>query len=303
MPVIGNIGIGVFPEPALEGVVFTDVIDEANPVLQRFARQWRARFAEPPLLLGLAAAHDLATTALEALRLAPALTAAGVRSGLERLRGLPAAVGAAGNHHRLRAVGSRRVQGPADRLPRDPGRARRHAPPVTRDSIVLCAGTIPRATFRERVAAARAGGFDGVSLRLGDYARARAEGLSDAELRALLEGEGLAVAEMEALTAWRPGITPARPEHAEPHVLAVAEAMRARSISVVEGPGAPLPVDVAAEAFAALCDRAAARGLLVHIEFWRGSGLDLADRGIGGRDGGPPERRAARRHLAPGAYA
>jgi hypothetical protein len=96
VPVIGNIGIGVFPEPALEGVVFTDVIDEANPVLQRFARQWRARFADPPLLLGLAAAHDLATTALEALRLAPALTAAGVRSGLERLRGLPAAVGAAG---------------------------------------------------------------------------------------------------------------------------------------------------------------------------------------------------------------
>jgi sugar phosphate isomerase/epimerase len=147
---------------------------------------------------------------------------------------------------------------------------------VTRDSIVLCAGTIPRATFRERVAAARGGGFDGVSLRLGDHARARAEGLSDAELRALLAGEGLAVAELEALTAWRPGITPARPEHAEPHVLAVAEAVGARSISVVEGPGASLPVDVAAEAFAALCDRAAARGLLVHIEFWPGSGLDLA---------------------------
>src|SRR4029077_246454 len=61
-----------------------------------FARRWRARFADPPVLLGLAAAHDLATTALEALRLAPALTPGGVRTGLERLRGLPAAVGAAG---------------------------------------------------------------------------------------------------------------------------------------------------------------------------------------------------------------
>jgi branched-chain amino acid transport system substrate-binding protein len=96
VPVIGNIGLGVFPEPALEGVVFTDVVDEANPVLRRFARQWRARFAEPPVLLGLAAAYDLATTAMEALRLAPALTPAGVRSGLERLRGVPAAAGAAG---------------------------------------------------------------------------------------------------------------------------------------------------------------------------------------------------------------
>ncbi len=96
VPTIGNIGLGVFPEPALEGAVFTDVVDETNPVLQRFARRWQERLGPPPLLLGLAAAHDLATTALEALRLAPALTPAGVRAGLERLRGVPAAAGAAG---------------------------------------------------------------------------------------------------------------------------------------------------------------------------------------------------------------
>ena len=147
---------------------------------------------------------------------------------------------------------------------------------MTSDSIVLCAGTIPRASFRERVAAARAGRFDGISLRLRDQARARADGLSDIEMRALLGGEGVAVAEIEALTAWRPGLTPARPEHGESHVLAIAEALGARSLSVVEGPGPPLPVDEAAEAFAALCDRASERGLLVHIEFWPGSALDLA---------------------------
>jgi len=96
LPVIGNIGIGVFPEAALEGVVFTDVVDDANPVLRRFARRWHAKFAVPLPLLGLAAAHDLATTALEALRHAPALTSAGVRIGLERLRGIPAAAGAPG---------------------------------------------------------------------------------------------------------------------------------------------------------------------------------------------------------------
>jgi sugar phosphate isomerase/epimerase len=147
---------------------------------------------------------------------------------------------------------------------------------VTRDSLILCAGTIPRASFRERVLAARAGAFDGISLRLGDYTRARATGMSDAELRALLDGEGVAVAEIEALVAWRPGVEPARPEHAEARVLAVADAVRARSVSVVEGRGAPLPVDASADAFGALCDRAAAHGLLVQIEFWPGSGLDLA---------------------------
>ncbi len=146
---------------------------------------------------------------------------------------------------------------------------------MTGDSIVLCAGTIPRASFRARIAAASAGGFDGVSLRLHDYTRARAEGLSDADVRSLLAGEGMAVAELEALTAWRPGTTPSRPEYVAPRVLEIADALRARSISVVEGPGAPLPVDVAAEAFAALCDGAAAFGLLVGIEFWPGSGLDL----------------------------
>src|SRR5262249_57082926 len=56
----------------------------------------RAGSPLPLPLLGLAAAHDLATTALEALRHAPALTPAGVRSGLERLRGIPAAAGAPG---------------------------------------------------------------------------------------------------------------------------------------------------------------------------------------------------------------
>src|SRR5262249_36352061 len=75
---------------------------------------------------------------------------------------------------------------------------------------------------------------------------------------------------------WRPGIAPSRPEHAAPRVLEIAAALGARSISVVEGPGAPLPMDVGAEAFAALCDRASACGLLVHIEFWPGSALDLA---------------------------
>jgi branched-chain amino acid transport system substrate-binding protein len=96
VPVIGNIGLGVFPSPDLEGVVFTDVIDETNPVLARFARRYEERHGDRPLLLGLAAAHDLAVTTIEALRRAPAVTSEGLRAGLEAIRGLPAAVGAPG---------------------------------------------------------------------------------------------------------------------------------------------------------------------------------------------------------------
>lgn len=96
VPVVGNIGIGVSPSPELDGVVFTDVIDETNPVLARFARRYEERHGDRPLLLGLAAAHDLASTTVEARRLASSETPSGVRAGLEAVRGLPAAVGAPG---------------------------------------------------------------------------------------------------------------------------------------------------------------------------------------------------------------
>jgi ABC-type branched-subunit amino acid transport system substrate-binding protein len=96
VPIIGNIGLGVFPSPELDGVVFTDVVDETNPVLARLVRRYEERHGDRPIPLGLAAAHDLAATTLEAMRLAPSLTPAGLRAGLEAIRGLPAAVGAPG---------------------------------------------------------------------------------------------------------------------------------------------------------------------------------------------------------------
>ncbi len=141
---------------------------------------------------------------------------------------------------------------------------------------MLSAGTIPNASFRERVAAARAGGFAAISLRVRDYVRARdEEGLTDGGMRALLDEHGVRVAEVEALAAWRPGARAGRRAPSADEVFAVAEAVRARSVSVVEGAGPPPPIDEAARAFAALCDRAAALGLLLHFEFWPGSVLDL----------------------------
>ena len=48
----------------------------------------------------------------------------------------------------------------------------------------------------------------------------------------------------------------------------MADALGARSLNVVDlGEGEPPPIEVTAEAFAALCDRSAAHGLLVSIEF------------------------------------
>jgi sugar phosphate isomerase/epimerase len=145
-----------------------------------------------------------------------------------------------------------------------------------RNDLVLCAGTVPNASLAERIAAARAGGFAAISLSVRHHATARAQGLSDADIRAMLGDGGVAVAEIEVLNRWRPGVRVGRSAPTADEVFAVAEAVGARSICVVEGPGPPPPLDEVTPIFAALCDRGADAGLLLHFEFWPGSALDLA---------------------------
>src|SRR5271170_6423003 len=74
------------------------------------------------------------------------------------------------------------------------------------DDLVLCSGTLPRrVAFAERLAAASAAGFAAVSLWGRYYAAARAEGLSDRDLRTMLDDHGLVVAELDPAWWWLPG--------------------------------------------------------------------------------------------------
>ncbi len=144
--------------------------------------------------------------------------------------------------------------------------------------LVLCSGTLPRdAAFRERVEAAAASGFSGISLWGRDYSRARHEGWSDADLRLLLDDHGLAVAELDPAWWWLPGaaeiVVPSDVDtqdvfgYGEGELFAIADAVGARSINAVDVFGGDWTLDAAAEALAGLCDRAADHGLLVHVEF------------------------------------
>jgi sugar phosphate isomerase/epimerase len=145
------------------------------------------------------------------------------------------------------------------------------------DDLVLSAGSLPRAGFRDRVAAAVAGGFSGISLWARQSERDKADGLDDVEMRAILVDNGLVVTEIEAVSdvlGTPATITSAGPREATCY--RIADALGARSISLVEGAGPPLDVGLAARAFGAVCDRAAISGLLVHIEYWPGSRADLA---------------------------
>ncbi|HTZ10551.1 MAG TPA: sugar phosphate isomerase/epimerase [Acidimicrobiales bacterium] len=147
-----------------------------------------------------------------------------------------------------------------------------------RHDLVLCSGTLPRSTpFRLRVEAAAAGGFRGLSLWGRDYAAARQEGWSDADLAGLLADHGVEVAELDPAWWWTPGAgaVTVPPEldpvdvfrFGEEDLFHVAAAVGARSLNAADVLGGRWGVEEAAEAFARLCDRAAEHGLLVHLEW------------------------------------
>jgi sugar phosphate isomerase/epimerase len=154
---------------------------------------------------------------------------------------------------------------------------------LDRCDLVLCAGTAPHVPLLERLGPARAAGYAGVSLQPAEHARLRAAGTSDAELRRRVADHGLAIAELDAITTWLPGHAP--PPSFDPalarmllactpeRLVPLAASIGARSLTVVEFyGGARVDLDLAAEAFAKVCDLAAGYGLLVHLEFlpWAG---------------------------------
>ena len=150
--------------------------------------------------------------------------------------------------------------------------------PLGAGDLVLCSGTLGREVpFRERVDAAVAGGFSGLSLWGRDYWSARRDGLEDADIRALLADNALEVAELDLAWWWLPGASEVRIPAAldteelfaydEAELFRIADAVGARSLNAIDVFGGDWTVDAAAAAFAGLCDRAAVHGLLVHVEF------------------------------------
>jgi len=146
------------------------------------------------------------------------------------------------------------------------------------DDLVLCSGTLSReVTFTDRLEAAVTGGFTGISLWGRDYERARSERWNDGDLCAMLADNGLSVAELDPAWWWLPGaagvVIPREVDSenvfafGEAELFGIADALGARSVNAVDVFGGSWSLDQAAGAFAALCDRAAEHGLVVHLEF------------------------------------
>ncbi len=136
------------------------------------------------------------------------------------------------------------------------------------DDLILSHFSLGRARpFEERVRAAAGAGFAAMGFYIGEYQRLRAEGRTDADLRAVLDAHGLRVLEIEALRGW----TATGPERdaylaTERAVFGMSDALGPGHHVQVIGPYTGT-LDDAAEAFAGVCDRAAEHGLCAAIEF------------------------------------
>jgi sugar phosphate isomerase/epimerase len=118
------------------------------------------------------------------------------------------------------------------------------------------------------VRAAAAAGYDGIGLRAENY---WAAGLDDAAMLAIAEQHGVRIAEVEYLTGW--GTAADRDEAQRAKERTVFHMARAFGVQHLNaGLLEKLPLDVMAEEFAALCERAG-QDLTVALEFMPYSGV------------------------------
>jgi sugar phosphate isomerase/epimerase len=144
--------------------------------------------------------------------------------------------------------------------------------------LVLCSATIFDRPLEDKIQAAAAGGFQGVTFWPHDHAGAKARGLNDGSIRRMLEDNGVAVDGVDCLLDWLPGDNVpdvAAFRATEDDLYDVVEAVGgARFITVAQAFGQTVDVARATELFAGICGRAARRNLLVTLEpvAWAGIG-------------------------------
>jgi sugar phosphate isomerase/epimerase len=149
--------------------------------------------------------------------------------------------------------------------------------PLPPDALILANGSLPPVAFEERVAAAAGAGFDAIGLSVWEYDRLRGEGYDDNRLRSALNRHGMRVAELEVVLGFA-AIGPDRlrqplpgldytDRDTEARFFEMATLFGARHLQTVGTFNSEKLEDQAVEAFAALCDRAAAYELLVALEF------------------------------------
>jgi len=151
---------------------------------------------------------------------------------------------------------------------------------------VLWAATVRTKPFRERIAAAQAGGFTHMSVFPIDYRGWIDQGLTPAAMRSALREAGIKVLAIDPFVQWIPGFAipadyPAENrsfiDFNEEQIFQIAAELEAEALNCVEGLGQVHERSVLIDAFGSVADRAATRGLRVTLEFMPISSIpDLA---------------------------
>lgn len=130
--------------------------------------------------------------------------------------------------------------------------------------LILSAGTLPKAGFRERISAAKTAGFDAVSLFPQQYLSAlRKEKLSVNNMQEILAEHEIALDEVDPLLDWfAPGATPS-----ESLMVGMARTFGARSMNVAAAFVSDRSLQEITDCFARVCERLAQYGLRADLEF------------------------------------
>jgi sugar phosphate isomerase/epimerase len=167
------------------------------------------------------------------------------------------------------------------------------------DSLVFWSGTLWTDSLEDRFVAARAGGFDEISLFPTDVPELAEDQSRSERVYELSARYGVDVTILDALTSWLPNHESACPEErqglrgiAQDDFFSIGAALDIDSFTVIEPSDRPVDVERASDYFGRICDRAAERGWRVHLEFIPFTGIpdletawrivDSADRHNGG---------------------
>lgn len=139
-------------------------------------------------------------------------------------------------------------------------------------NLILNAQTLPVVPFDVRVKAASSAGYRGLSIRPSEYNGALKQGLDDVAMLRLLAENKVEVTEIGLATTWLPGVDNKPGFDADEATLwHMADIFKPRQLNCAMWESHPV-ADMT-RGFGVLCDRAAAKGLLVALEFIPHSGI------------------------------
>ena len=139
--------------------------------------------------------------------------------------------------------------------------------------VGLCCGSLVQADFRGLAEAASSADFQSISMWPTLFQGALEAGLSEQDMRAILDDNGLHITELDPLSSWLPvdlepdDLAAAFHAYTEDDFYRIADALGGRTLNIIQQGATTASEAQRLDLIRGLCERAAGRGLLVSVEF------------------------------------